>query len=47
MEKKLFGIKLKNSKKTVFLESQFNSEIEKKWGYFRLNTSQKFVRSIQ
>lgn len=47
MKKKSFGIQLKNQKEDSFSESQFKEEIEKKWGYFCVDTSQKFVQSIQ
>lgn len=46
MGKKSFGINLENEKENTFSDSQFKNEIEKKWGHFCLNTSQKFVKSM-
>ncbi|MCK5460996.1 hypothetical protein KAI58_03350 [Candidatus Gracilibacteria bacterium] len=47
MKNDSFGIEIQNLKIEKFSEENFEKEIESFWGTYRLNTSEKFVQTIQ
>lgn len=47
MQNDSFGIEIQNLKVEKFSEEVFKKEIEGFWGHYSLNTSEKFVQTIQ